>query len=194
MSLIIGIAGPSCSGKSTLCENICSKYSYKTEHIRLDDFYKGCEYYPKVNGRTDWDAPSNIDFEFLAETLNELREGRGVVTPIYSKRRGKRIGKRLVGVYEFTLVEGFLLFYDESVRAQMDLKIYIDIAEEEQIRRRMERNPDIDEAYLREVLIPSTRKNVEPTKEFADLIIDGNKPSERVAKELERMILNTTLQ
>jgi len=185
-TVLIGIAGPTSSGKSTLCRILAERYN--ANHIKMDDFYKGKEFYPKYKQWLNWESPENIEFSLLIDALQKLKSGKEVTIPIYSKSQGERTGSRLVIPKEVTVVEGFLLFYNEQLKDLFDLRIFVDTSEEVQKQRRKARNPDLDMQYFDEVIIPAFKKYVEPTKQYAHYVIDGNQAIEKVVEDFLKIL------
>ena len=185
-TIIIGIAGPTSSGKSTLCRILAERYN--ANHIKMDDFFKGKEFYPKYKNWFNWEVPENIEFSLLIDALQKLKSGKEVTIPIYSKSQEEKIGMRTVIPKNITVVEGFLLFYNEQLRDLFDLRIFVDASEEAQKQRRKAREPNLDMRYFDEVIIPAFKKYIEPTKQYANYIIDGNQPIEKVAEDFLKIL------
>jgi len=184
MVRIIGISGPSSSGKSTLCEYIVRTY-LDIEHIRMDDFYKGEKRKTECRRWTDWEHPDNIAFDELAEALKRLKGGRATSVPVFKKGLFQRIGIRIVEPKPLILVEGFLVMHDEPVRDLLDDRVYIDVQEAKQLERRSSRNKDLDVDYFHSVIVPSFRKYGGSAREGA-WVINGNGSVEDTIGQFER--------
>ena len=102
------------------------------------------------------------------------------------------IDTRTIRPTRYVLVEGFLVFYPEKSRSYFDIKVFLDISEDEIIRRRYERMSQggghYSDEYIRKTLIEAHRKYILPQKQFADLVLDANKPIEVSAKEVLKFI------
>ena len=124
--LFIGIAGPPCAGKSTLCTALSKERSDIT-HVSMEDFYKDTGSAPFYKGHRNLDSPKSIEFSALKATLDKLRDGKEISVPVYSKNHSTQIGTKIVRPSKVLLVDGFLLFWHKRIRDMLDLKIYIDI-------------------------------------------------------------------
>lgn len=191
--LLVGIAGPPCAGKSTLCIALSKERSDIT-HVSMEDFYKDTESVPFYKGHKNLDSPKSIEFITLETTLNRLRDGKEISVPIYSKNNSMQIGTKIVRPSKVLLVDGFLIFWHKRIRDMLDLKIYIDIDFKTQIERKMIRKlgNDLNMGYYNTVLIPMTKKYVVPSKKYADYIIDGTKSITTLKKDFLRILENNT--
>ncbi len=189
---IIGICGGSCSGKSTLVKQLELKLK-NTTILHFDDFFIGKE---KLVGKDvkNWESPELYRLSDYENTLKELKQNRSVEIEANSREsRYEGIKTRIIKPSEYVIVEGFLTFYIESSRKYFDKKIYLDIPEEEIIRRRYERMKNgggqYSNEYIRKTLIEEHIKNVLPQKNYADLIVDATKPPEDMVSEILSFIL-----
>ncbi len=182
MTKLVGIAGPSCSGKSTLCK---MDTSFQTVHF--DDYYKEKGIVVE-NGRRNFEHPDNFNFDELRRDLEKIKSGKPRRVPIFDKVRFKRIGYREIDPDDVVLSEGFLLFYDKDIRNLLDVKIYIDVDKEIQRKRRESKYGHFKNGYFDDFVLPSYRKFGEPTGEFADFELDGSKPFNELQKEFENII------
>ncbi|MBU0959599.1 MAG: hypothetical protein KKB31_06645, partial [Nanoarchaeota archaeon] len=89
---IIGICGPSNSGKSTLCEELEKKYNIA--RIELDHYLKNIEEIPMLGDYHNWELPENHKFEDLIKNIKDLKEGKTIIHPIYDFKKGKVKGYR----------------------------------------------------------------------------------------------------
>ncbi len=195
MPKLIGIAGPSCSGKSSLTEQLESSFK-DMEFISLDSYWKDSNNFKKVwwpfgklFGCKNWELPQNLKLDDLYDNLFELKQGYETKIPICNDADYQKM-YRIASPKSRIIVEGFLLFYDKSIRDIFDTKIYLDLPDEEIIKRRLERNksnkPD-RESYYRKVVVNEYKKYGLPGKQYADLILDGTKPLE---DNLNKILLN----
>ncbi len=184
-TLIVGIAGPPCAGKSTVC-SILSSENKKIVHLNMENFYKSTELAPFYKGHRNLDSPRSINFESLEEALKQIKEGKEVTIPVYSKETSAQIGTEKIKSSEIVLVEGFLLFSRRKVRDMLDVLVFIDIdfdtlAERKRIRKM---GSDLNLEYYNTVLVPMTKKYVIPSKRYADYVINGTKQIEAVRNEV----------
>lgn len=184
---IIGICGGSCSGKSTLVNGIVN-YLKKLTVIHFDDFFVGKD---KLTGQVvnNWEDPKLYRLNDYEKTLRKLREYESVEIEANSREsRGEGLKTREVNPNDYVVVEGFLTFYTPESRKYFDKKIYLDIPEEEIIRRRYERMKNgggqYSDEYIRTTLIQEHRKNVLPQKQFADLVVDATESPEAILKKV----------
>lgn len=187
---IIGIVGPSCCGKTSLCEKINEKIE-DCLTIHLDNYWKDKSSFQRKYGFRNWELPNNLKFDLLNKNLRELKAGRNTEAP-YCGDDGRFIGYKTLMPSDTIITEGFLLFYYRRIRETFNLKIYVDISDEEVIRRRILRNRSKKkgrELYYREVVVKEYKKYGEPVKKYADLIIDGkediNKNIMSILKEIK---------
>lgn len=173
---IVGIAGGSGSGKSTLAIGLYKKYPEKISLLHLDDYFKEPEEVPKVDGMLNWDDPSVIQFDDLYKDIVSLMHNKPVTimtkSELYNPGYDQELRNKIAYVVEprsVILVEGYLAFYDMHIREIMARKIYLDIPIEESLRRRTKLG---NERYYKEILIPMHKQFIEPTKQYADVIVD----------------------
>src|SRR3989344_8694129 len=178
MVFIIGIAGPSSSGKSTICTEL-QKHLPNSSIIHTDDYWCNPENFPKEKGVKNWELPECLDFDRLYTNLLELKQGKPTIAPQWAQWIYPPL-KKEIKPSKVIIVEGFRLFWDKRIRKLLDFKIYIDVPEEMIVQRRIERmrhpNKPDRELYYREIVVPEDRKYGLPTKAYADLILDGQRP------------------
>jgi len=200
--LIIGIAGGTGSGKTTVVSQIIEELP-KDEVcvISQDSYYKDTShllYDERV--KINFDHPKAIDFELLVEHLKELKKGNPIAQPIYSFVEHNRTDKTiLTQPRKVVIVEGILILTNLELRKLFDIKIYVHADSDERLIRRlkrdmMERGRDLEEVLTRyqTTLKPMHQQFIEPTKEYADIIIPNNRYN-TVAVELIRKIINQRL-
>jgi uridine kinase len=187
--LLIGIAGPPCAGKTTLCAAL-SKRDGEVTHISMESFYKDTEHMPFYRQYRNFDSPKSINFESLSYVLKQIVDGKKVTIPVYSKEEAKCVKEELVKPTKIILVEGFLLFSRKPIRQMFDARIYIDINSGTQAKRKSARNSgnDLNQEYCKKVLIPMAKKYVIPTKRYADYVLDGTHPQDILADEVAAII------
>ncbi|MCK4927658.1 MAG: hypothetical protein KAS11_04260 [Candidatus Aenigmarchaeota archaeon] len=182
-SYLLGIAGPSASGKSTVSRMLIERYP-SAVRINLDDFFFSKDTFPIHNGWSNWELPENLDFSKLHSTLSDLLKGRTVTVPDYSKKEGKAVGEKIVRPKDLIIAEGFYLFNDKKVRDLFNLKIFLDLPEDIQMKRRLERQPDLDPRYFTEVIAPFFKKHGLPARKHADCIINASRDIDKVAEDI----------
>ncbi|MCI5481888.1 MAG: uridine kinase [Bacteroidales bacterium] len=179
--LVIGIAGGSGSGKTTVVKAITDKLSEdKVVVIPQDSYYKDSSDLSDEEKRNhNFDHPDAIEWDLLCEQLKALKEGKSVEQPIYSFiscSRSKTETKH-VEPAEVIIIEGILIFTCPELRNQMDIKIFVDADDDDRLMRVMERDISergkdvhwVIERYSRTVK-PMYLQFIEPSKRYADII------------------------
>ena len=178
--MIIGIAGGSGSGKTTVVKAITEQLKENVVVIPQDSYYKDLGHLSEEEKRVhNFDHPDSIDFDLLRSQLKELREGRTVEQPIYSYITCGRSKETLtVRPADVIIVEGILIFTDPKLRKLMDIKIFVDADDDDRLMRVMardivERGKTVEwviERYSNTVK-PMYLQFIEPSKRYADIII-----------------------
>jgi uridine kinase len=181
---ILGIAGPSSSGKTELARQLIQRLP-GTSLISLDSYYRGMEEIPlEERKKANFDHPDALDWELLHEHLVDIAAGRPFQEPVYSFAGYCRSSEtRLVEPSEFVIVEGLFVLYWPELRARLDTKVYIqtdaDVCFDRRLRRDVAergRTPrSVREQYERTVR-PSAEWFVYPTEKYADLVVSGEEP------------------
>jgi uridine kinase len=197
--LIIGIAGGTGSGKTTVVHQIMNELP-QTEVgiISQDSYYKetsnlSYEDRTKIN----FDHPRAIDFELLVSHLKELKAGNNINQPVYSFVTHNRTDDTvLTHPRKVMIVEGILILTNPELRDMFDIKIFVHADSDERLIRRMrrdiaERGRDMNEVLNRyqTTLKPMHQQFIEPTKIFADIIIPNDKYN-TVAIDVVRAVIN----
>ena len=179
--LIIGIAGGSGSGKTTVVKAITEQLKDKVTVIPQDSYYKDLSHATEEEKRVhNFDHPDSIDFELLRHQLQELRDGKSVDQPVYSYITCGRSKTETVKVNptDVIIVEGILIFTDPKLRKLMDIKIFVDADDDDRLMRVMsrdivERGKTVEwviERYSQTVK-PMYLQFIEPSKRYADVIV-----------------------
>ena len=200
--LIIGIAGGTGSGKTTVVEQIIQELDIlDIGVIYQDDYYKDLSHLSyEERTKVNFDHPRSIDFDLLVEQLKQLRSGEGVKQPIYSFKEHNRTDQtKKLSPKKVMIVEGILLLNNPALRNLFDVKIYVHADSDERLIRRIKRdiekrNRTLDEVIARyqNTLKPMHLEFIEPSKEFADIIIPNNKFN-NVAIEVVRTLVREKL-
>lgn len=194
---IIGIAGGSGSGKSTVAVSLSKKYPDKIALLHIDDYFKNKEQVPILKGFTNWDHPDSIDFKKIYRDLVSLKNGNSVKvftkSELYNPNYNHSLQNKIEYVIEskpVVILEGYLTLWDKMVRDMFDYKLYFDIPIEDSTKRRSMNKFILDQEYFSKVLLPMHKKYVEHTKIYTDLIIDvSTKSANEVLIILEEKIL-----
>lgn len=179
--LCIGIAGGTGSGKSTIARNIAEALpAEKVATIDHDSYYRDLSgMSPEGRATVNYDHPDSLETELLIAHLRELRAGRGVDAPCYDFKTDARLPEtRRIEPVPVLIVEGILVFVDADLRAQLDVKIFVDTDADIRVFRRIRRDIEqrgrsfqsVRDRYYKTVR-PMHLQFVEPSKRWADLII-----------------------
>jgi len=200
--LIIGIAGGTGSGKTTVVQQIIKQLpENEVCVISQDSYYKETSHLSyEERVKINFDHPNSIDFKLLVSHLEALRNGESFEQPVYSFIEHNRTTKT-VTTYpkKVIIVEGILILTNPEIREMFDIKVYVHADSDERLIRRLkrdiaERGRDLDEVLNRyqTTLKPMHQQFIEPTKEFADIIIPTNRYN-TVAVNLIRSIIHQKL-
>ena len=186
--LIIGVAGGSGSGKTTIADSVVEIVG--TEHIALiphDAYYRDqAELTVEERAGINYDHPDSLETELLAAHLKRLRAGESVERPVYDFSTHTRSSEtETVNPESVILVEGILVLAEPALRDLMDLRLYIDTDADLRLMRRLrrdliERGRTVDSvlAQYEATVRPMHIQFVEPSKRFADIIVpEGYNPS-----------------
>ena len=201
--LIIGIAGGTGSGKTTVVNQILNELdSEEVTVISQDSYYsKNDNLSYKERCGINFDHPRAIDFELLIKHVNELKKGNVIDQPIYSFVTHNRSTDTLkTHPKKVIIVEGILIFTNKVLRDLMDIKIFVHADSDERLIRRLrrdlkERGRNIEEVLQRyqDTLKPMHQQFIEPTKNYADIIIPNDKFN-TVAVDIVRTVINERLK
>ena len=186
MVFLIAIAGGSGSGKSTLAYGLKDKYPDLIEVVHFDDYQKPRGEAPVYYGLDNWEHPEAIDFLKLLRDLNSLKEGKEVTIMTKSERynpKYREVGRisLVLKPREIIILEGYMSLVNEKIRAMLDYSIFLDLHEDERLKRRTKLNKP---GYIQKILVPKHKEHVEPTKKFAVFVIDVTQHSISEARSL----------
>jgi uridine kinase len=179
--LIIGIAGGSGCGKSTVVKQIIKKLPKDSVTvIPQDSYYKDNGHLnPEDRAKINFDHPSSIEFNLLIKHLDLLKEGETIGMPIYSYLTCARAKETIpVQPKEVVIVEGILIMSNPRLRERMDIKVFVDADADDRLMRIIRR--DIEERgrsfsqvleHYEKYVKPMHLQFIEPTKRYADIIV-----------------------
>ena len=182
--IIIGIAGGTGSGKTTVVRKIVENLPEgSVAVIPQDSYYNDQSHLPlEVRKKTNFDHPDAFEWPLLARQIEDLRQGKPIEQPTYSYLICTRLKETIhVEPHDVIIVEGIMALYDKKLRDQMDLKIFVEAEPDERLLRVIQRDMAerghplemlIDK--YRNVLKPMHNQFIEPTKQFADIIIPND--------------------
>ena len=201
--LVIGIAGGTGSGKTTITRKLMQRFGNDVSVIYHDNYYKAHHNMPyEERAKLNYDQPDAFDTDQLIEAVRALKKGRSVICPVYDYSIHDRSEKTVtVKPARVVIVEGILIFENKELCSLLDIKVFVDADADVRILRRIVRDvrdrgrslESVVNQYLSTVK-PMHEKYVEPSKRNADIIVpEGghNKVAlemvmERVRGHLER--------
>ncbi len=179
---VIGIAGGSGSGKSTFAKRLKDRFPDDIALVSCDNYYLARSEMPfEERKKQNYDAPEAFEFDLMVGQIMDLKNGKDVLCPVYDFALHTR-SEQVIEIKSkpVILIDGILIFAEPKLREIMDMRVYVETDADERILRRArrdicERGRDLDgviEQYLATVK-PMHNKHVEPTKAYADIIING---------------------
>ena len=190
--IVIGIAGGTGSGKTTITQTLREHFGNDVSVIYHDNYYKAhhdLSYEERT--RLNYDHPNAFDTDLLVSDLTKLKNGEPIECPVYDYTIHDRSNTTMtIQPAKVIIVEGILIFYDKRIRDLCDIKLYVDADADVRILRRIKRDvkergrslDSVIDQYLATVK-PMREAFVEPTKKFADIIIPEGGQN-RVAMEM----------
>lgn len=179
--LIIGIAGGTGSGKTTVVNEIVSGFSSgEVVVIPQDSYYKDSSHIPvEERQKINFDEPASIEWSLLVKHLKELKCGKAIEMPTYSYLTCTRQQATIpITPCEVIIVEGILVLNDQELREMLDIKVFVDADPDDRLIRVIARDcvergrtPMMVIDRYQAVLKPMHIKYIEPTKQYADIII-----------------------
>ena len=183
--LVIGIAGGTGSGKTTLMKNLIETFGDVVTVLSHDNYYKRHDELTfEERCALNYDEPSALDTSLLVYQLDQLIHGQEIDCPVYDFVQHNRSNETIhVIPKQVIIVEGIMIFADEDLRKLLDIKIFIDADADIRICRRIKRDVTKRGRSLESVINqyqqtvkPMHEKYVEPSKKFADIVVpEGGK-------------------
>lgn len=178
--LVIGIAGGTGSGKTTITRKLVDKFGKEVSVIKHDNYYKAHHDIPyEERAKLNYDHPDSLDTELMIEDIKKLRRGETVQCPIYDFSIHDRTEEtETITPSRVLVVEGILIFQNKTLCDEMDIKIFVDTDADVRILRRIMRDvkkrgrslESVVDQYLTTVK-PMHEAFVEPSKKNADIIV-----------------------
>ncbi len=179
--LVIGIAGCSGSGKTTVVKAIVNQLQGRVVVIPQDSYYKDSSHVPVEERKNiNFDHPDAIDWKLMFQQVRELKSGKTIEQPIYSYITCSRSTTETVRVEpaDVIIVEGILIFTCKELRDQMNIKIFVDADDDDRLMRIIvrdiaERGRTIETAieHYCDTVKPMHLQFIEPSKRYADVIV-----------------------
>lgn len=184
-TLVIGIAGGTGSGKTTLMKNLITRFGGKVTVLSHDNYYRRHDELPlEERSRLNYDEPAALETDLMARHLELLRQGQAIDCPVYDFSAHNRSDETVrVEPQPVIIVEGILIFENKALRELMDIRIFVDTDADIRLCRRIKRDVNKRGRTLESVLTqyqqtvkPMHEKYVEPSKHFADIVVpEGGK-------------------
>lgn len=201
--MIIGIAGGTGSGKTTVVRKIIESLPEgSVAVVSQDSYYKDSSHLPWEERRAqNFDEPRAFDWELLFKDLTLLREGKAIDEPVYDYTTCSRLKDKTVHIEPrpVIILEGIMALVDPSIRAILDMKVFVDADSDERLIRVLRRDvlergrtmEDLVNRY-QNIIKPMHNLHIEPTKAYADLIVPqggSNSVAITVLKEFIQIML-----
>lgn len=200
--IIIGIAGGTGSGKTTIASEILEKIDTKNVVLlEQDSYYKDLRHLSfEERSKLNFDHPDAVDIQMMIKHIKQLKSGKNIRKPIYDFTKHIRTKEsEIIKPQKILVVEGILILAITEIRNFLDMKVFIDTDDDERLLRRInrdmkERNRSYDniQQQYRETVKPMHLEFVEPSKRYADIIIPrgggNNVAIEMVATRLNSLI------
>lgn len=198
--LIVGIAGGTSSGKTTVTREITAALGEANiALLQHDSYYKDLSQFSgKQPHEINFDHPDAYDSALLIQHLQQLKRGKAIMQPVYSYVTYRRTSEeKLVHPKRIIIIEGILIFFEPEMRDLIDVKVFVDTDDDERVLRRIRRDvlergrtiESVMKQYI-ETVKPMHLEFVEPTKRWADVIIPRGGEN-RVAIDLVVRMLRT---
>ena len=181
-AFVIGVAGGSGSGKSTFTKRLKDCFPNDIAVVSCDNYYLRRDEMPFEERKLqNYDSPEAFEFDLMVGQINDLKNGKDILCPVYDfalHNRSDQVTE--IKARPVVLIDGILILSEPQLREIMDMRIYVETDADERILRRVkrdmcERGRDLDgiiAQYLATVK-PMHNTYVEPTKAYADIIING---------------------
>ena len=198
-TLVIGIAGGSGSGKSTITSILARKFPGEVTVLNHDNYYKAQHEKPfEERVRVNYDAPDAFDTDRMIEDLKKLKAGETIYCPVYDYKIHDRTDETIrVDSNKVIIVDGILILENAELRSLMDIKIFVDTDADVRVLRRIKRDVNERKRTLESVIDqylatvkPMHELYVEPSKKFADVIVPEGGRNLVALDILEKRILD----
>ncbi len=181
-SKFVGIAGGSCSGKTTIVHALVESYEGSVSTVAFDSYYRDQGHMTlEERARVNYDHPDSLDVDLFVRDLRSLRHGETVHTPIYDFSTHTRSPAfNEVSPSDLVILDGILLLAFPEITGLLDLCVFIEASEETRFHRRIPRDiqergrtEDQSRAQFKETVQPMHARFVAPSIDRADLVVDG---------------------
>ena len=183
MSRLIGIAGPSCAGKTELARWLSAETGAPV--LNLDHYYVDLSHLPlELRARTNFDEPASVDHDAIIEHARLLVAGLPVHAPLYDfATHSRRLGDEVIEPRDCVILEGLFALYWPELRDLLSLKLFVIAPDEVCLARRLERDvrergrtPESVRLQFETTVLPGARQFILPCQEDADMVLSGMDP------------------
>jgi uridine kinase len=195
---IVGIAAPTCAGKTQLVTELLSRMPDSAIGLSMDEYDLYAEGSTAMDEELrdphikNWEDPALFDLQQFAIDLGQLSLGK-TVRPLARSRESMAAGicEKIITPKKTNLVEGIFALHNPAARAVMDLTIFVDIPLDVMVERRLSTprqgstgNPWDDPDYIKGAMLEGTKRYVLPQRDYAQIVLDGLKPTQELADSL----------
>lgn len=175
---LIGIAGGTCSGKTTLLRNLGNKLGDDIATLTFDEYFIGSDLY-NLDDITNFENPELYDYKAFVSDLEKLKSGKSLTIRSNSRESSEAgVKQKTVVAKPLVIVEGFLIFHYPEARELFDQKIFVDLPDGEILQRRFARTKGTrhwdSRDYIQNKILPYHHKYVMPQKIHADVVLSGS--------------------
>lgn len=200
-AFMVGIAGATASGKSTLAKRLeaALRPKFKVCKLSQDSYYLPLAEQPAsiliqeplaLKGTPNWDHPGAFDFKKMTQDLQALKDGKPVQVPVYDFKVNDRTGFVELGPCEIVVFEGIFVLHDAEISSQLDLKYFVELEAPKRMARRLKRDvksrgktEEFVKLWFNAVAEPMYLQYGEPTKQLADVfVVSGESTDHDVSK------------
>ncbi len=195
---IVGLAGPSGGGKSTVAKRVASRLNGHV--ISMETYSAEMNHLPlEKRAKLDYDAPGAIDVRLLESHIRDYAAGKAIEAPVYDFAQHLRVSDRRehIPAKSLLIVEGILALHFAQLRPHFDLSIYLEAPDEVCFHRRKvrditdrQRPLDLILWQYQNTVLPAARQYLLPSKAYADLVLDGSADLPTVEESLYEAIVN----
>lgn len=190
---LIGIAGPSCAGKTTLANALLDQLPGSCTVLSLDAYYRDfSQLSPAARAAFNFDAPTAIDHELLTRDISQLASGHSIKSPVYDfATHARQLATKRIVPGNFLLIEGLFALYWSAINPLYYLRIFVVVddalcLERRLLRDRAERGRSAASIHsqYREQVRPMYQRHIHPTAQTADLLLEGHMPLEQQVQKV----------
>lgn len=195
----IGLAGPSCSGKTSIALRLAEKLPGEVTVFGTDAYYLDLSHLSYAERcRVNFDDPDLLESKLLAEHLTELRQGRPALKPVYDFATHSRVHDQhqTIEPRDFLVVEGLFALHWPEVRSLFDVSVFVAAPDSTCLHRRKERDVRERGRTVESILTqydatvrPGNDRYVLPSMSYADLVVSGEDPVELSAERIAALVL-----